>query len=87
MSKKEDLPYFSHDNDASEHPKFKALRARYGAVEGWAAVGRFWALNEAVARSKGARLDLSKKVNRATMAVDLGLSLSDFDGFLSFLIP
>ena len=27
---KNDLPYFSHDNDARNNPKMKALRARFG---------------------------------------------------------
>ena len=78
---KDDLPYFSHENNAVNHPKMKALRAQFG----WEGYGRFWALNEAIARSKNVRLDLSTKVNRVTLALDLGLSVAAFDEFLAFL--
>ena len=44
---KDDLPYFSHDNDSRNHPKMKALRARYV----WTGYGQFWALNEMIAGS------------------------------------
>ena len=39
---KDNLPYFSHDNNARRHPKMKALIAEFG-YEGY---GRFWALND-----------------------------------------
>ena len=42
---RDDLPYFSHDNNAQDHPKMQALIAEYG-FEGY---GRFWALHERIA--------------------------------------
>lgn len=78
---RDSLEHFDHDTDARNHPKFKALRATYG----WEGVGRFWALNEMIGGATYARLDLSKKVYRATAAEDLGLTLQAFDAFLAFL--
>lgn len=78
---RDNLDHFDHDTDARNHPKFKALRASFG----WEGVGRFWALNEMVGAATNARLDLSKKVYRATAAEDLGLSIQAFDSFLNFL--
>jgi hypothetical protein len=78
---KDDLPYFSHDNDSRNHPKMKALRARYG----WTGYGQFWALNEMIAGSSGARLDLGRKVVRASCACELGMTTDALDDFLSFL--
>ena len=78
---KDDLPYFSHDNDSRNHPKMKALRARYG----WTGYGQFWALNEMIAGSAEARLDLSRKVVRSATACELGMTTDALDDFLSFL--
>lgn len=78
---KDDLPYFSHDNDAHLHPKMKALRARFG----WAGYGQFWALNEMIAGAPRARLDLSRKVVRAATACELGMTPDGLDDFLGFL--
>jgi hypothetical protein len=78
---KDSLPYFSHDNDSRRHPKMKALIAEYG-YEGY---GRFWALNERIAESSGAYVDISKKVNRLDLANELGLDGNGLEGFLKFL--
>lgn len=78
---KNDLPYFSHDNDARNHPKMKALRAQYGI----AGYGLFWMLNEMISQAEHARLDLSKKINRTAVAGELGMSLEQFESFLAFL--
>jgi len=78
---KEDLPYFSHDNDARNHAKMKALRARFG----WTGYGQFWALNEMIAGSAHACLDLSRKVVRAGAACELGMTTDALESFLSFL--
>lgn len=78
---KEDLPFFEHDNHARHHPKMKALLAEFG----WAGIGRFWSLNEAICCSSKAILDVSKKVTKASMAVELGLSMAEFEAFLVFL--
>jgi hypothetical protein len=78
---KDDLPYFSHDNDARNHPKMEALRARFG----WQGYGQFWALNEMIAAAPGARLDLSRKLNRESAAGKLGMTSESFYTFLDFL--
>jgi len=78
---KDNLPYFSHDNNARRHPKMKALIAEFG-YEGY---GRFWALNERIAESSGAYIDISKKVNKLDLAQELGFKGEDLDRFLSFL--
>jgi len=78
---KNDLPFFSHDNDARNHPKMKALRAQYGP----SGYGLFWMLNEMIAQAENARLDLSKKINRTATAGELGMTLEQFDAFLAFL--
>jgi hypothetical protein len=78
---KDNLPYFSHDNNARNHPKMKALIAEYG-YEGY---GRFWALNERIAEISGACIDISKKVNRLDLAKELGLDGNGLDKFLDFL--
>lgn len=78
---KDDLPYFSHDNDSRNHPKMKALRARYG----WTGYGQFWALNEMIAGSAEARLDLSRKVVRSATACELGMTTDALDDLLAFL--
>ena len=78
---KEDLPYFSHDNDARNHPKMKALRARFG----WTGYGQFWALNEMIAGSARVCLDLSRKVVRSGAACELGMTTDALESFLDFL--
>lgn len=72
---------FDHDCDAFEHPKFLALRSRYG----WEGDGRFWALNGMIARSDGARLDLSRYFVKAGVMQKLGMTETEFDQFIAFL--
>jgi hypothetical protein len=81
IAMKDNLPYFSHDNNAHRHPKMKALIAEYG-YEGY---GRFWALNERIAENPGAYIDISRKVNRLDLAQELGMSGPELDKFLEFL--
>jgi hypothetical protein len=78
---KDTLPYFSHDNNARHHPKMKALIAEYGR-EGY---GNFWILNEIIAETSGAFIDISRKINKLNLANELGLDSNELDKFLSFL--
>jgi len=78
---KGDLPFFEHDNDALSHPKMQSLLGRYG-FEGY---GRFWALNERIASSTMAILDLSAKVARNGLAAQLRMTTAQLDEFLTFL--
>jgi len=78
---KDNLPFFSHDNNARNHPKMKALIAEFG-YEGY---GRFWAMNEKIAESAGAFIDISRKVYKLDLAKELGLDGDGLDKFLAFL--
>jgi hypothetical protein len=78
---KDNLSWFSHDSDARKHPKMMALMTQYGA----AGYGWFWMLNEAIAESPGAELDLSRRVNRLALAQDMGMSGEKLDEFIAFL--
>ena len=76
-----DLPFFSHDNNARLHPKMKALITQYGP----AGYGRFWMLNERIAQADDARLDISKKITKLDIAGELHLGLDEFNAFIAFL--
>ncbi|PRY51502.1 uncharacterized protein DUF4373 [Arcticibacter pallidicorallinus] len=78
---KNNIDYYRHEANSHEHPKFKALRAKYG----WAGEGQFWALNNIIGQSDGCKLDLNKGYNRLSIATDLGMSPDDFDQYISFL--
>jgi hypothetical protein len=78
---KTDLPYFTHDNNASQHPKMKALITEYG-FEGY---GRFWILNEKIARNEGAYIDISRKLYKLDLANELRVDSEGLDKFLAFL--
>ena len=78
---KNNLPFFSHDNDALSHPKIQALVAEYGM----AGYGMFWGLIEFIAQSEEACLNISKKVNRLCLANRLFIKPAELDAFLAFL--
>lgn len=83
---KTNLNYYSRRVDAYRHPKFKTLRVTYGGgTEGWAAEGRFWALNDIIAEAEMCQLDLSKLRNKATIAEALGMSFDELDHFIEVL--
>jgi len=79
---KQNIDFYQHYADADQHPKFKMLRAKYG----WAGEGKFWALNNRIAQAENCCLDISKKYNRAAIAVDLDFSLTEFDEYILFLL-
>jgi hypothetical protein len=78
---KEDLPFFYHDNNARNHPKIRALRAEFGK----AGYCDFWILIEVMAESKGACIDISKKINKLNLARELEMNGKELDIFLDFL--
>lgn len=78
---KDNIDYFSHDTDAGEHPKIKALLAQFG-FEGY---GRFWRLNELIGRAPGCKLDLSRKLYFNSVADELRLSPDELKTFVTFL--
>ena len=79
---KNNLDFYRHYADAHQHPKFKMLRLEYG----WEGEGKFWALNNIIAKSENCMLDLSKKYNKSTICMDLDFKKGDFDKFVNFLI-
>jgi hypothetical protein len=83
---KTNIEYYAHRKDAHRHPKFKMLRSIYGnGVAGWAAEGRFWALNNFIADAENCELDLSKVRNKGVIADELGLSIVEFNEFIDRL--
>lgn len=83
---KTNLSYYPHRTDAHRHAKFKMLRTMSPTIEqGWAAEGRFWALNNFIAEADNCLLDLSKPRNKGVVAYELGMSVVDFDIFLNLL--
>lgn len=84
---KTNLDYYSRRTDAYRHAKFKTLRISYGGgTDGWAAEGRFWALNDIIAESEMCQIDLSKTRNKAMIADVLGMSFPDLEAFIKILI-
>lgn len=84
---KSNLEYYPHQKDSHSHPKFKLLRAIYGGGDkGWAAEGRFWALNNIISSKTCCELDLTKKRDKADAAEVLGLSLDEFNHFIETLV-
>jgi len=83
---KTNLDHYPHKSGAHRHPKFKMLRSMFGSIaEGWAAEGRFWALNNIIASADYCVLDLTKKRNRGAWAEELGMTLVDFNTFIEIL--
>jgi len=83
---KKNIEYYPHKTESHRHPKFKMLRSTFGnGVAGWAAEGRFWALNNIIASSEDCQLNLTKKRNRGVYADELGMSINEFDEFIEML--
>mgnify|MGYP001593703360 CR=1 FL=1 len=78
---KDFLIYYQHYSDAHEHWKFKLLRS----ILGWSAEGRFWALNNMIARSSSCVLNLNRKSIKAIVMSDLNMEEPEFDKFISIL--
>ncbi len=78
---KNNLPWFTHESDARNNRKLKAIRTKFG-FEG---VGRFWTLNEIIAQSDNCRLDLKRKLDRNDLSDELRMNPDELDTFLEFL--
>jgi len=79
---KNNIDYFSHDAHSYQHNKFKMLRVEYW----WEWYWKFWALNEIIAQAENCELDLTQKYNKASVASDLWLKISELDEFITFLV-
>lgn len=78
---KNNLDFYYHYSDSHEHPKFELLRSKYD----WAGEGKFWALNNFIARSENTVLDLNKLYNKGAIAAKLKFTIDEFEEFLQFL--
>jgi hypothetical protein len=79
---KNNIDYYMHEVTAHQHAKFKMLRVKYG----WEGEGRFWALNSLIGQAENCLLDLSKKFIRANAAVELDMTIEEFDQYVDYLI-
>lgn len=78
---KDYLIYYQHYTNSHDHWKFKLLRS----LLGWSAEGRFWALNNMIARSSQCILNLNKKAIKANVMSDLQMDEAEFDNFINIL--
>ena len=78
---KDYLIYYQHFTNSHDHWKFKLLRS----LLGWSAEGRFWALNNMIARSSQCILNLNKKAIKASVMSDLQLDETEFDNLINIL--
>ena len=78
---KDYLIYYQHFTNSHDHWKFKLLRS----LLGWSAEGRFWALNNMIARSSQCILNLNKKAIKASVMSDLQMDENEFDNFINIL--
>jgi hypothetical protein len=83
---KNNIGFFTHEVEASEHRKFLILRTHYGEGDkGWAMEGRFWRLNSLIGKADNCRLDTNLKGEKAKIAHEIGIGLKDLDEFLFVL--
>lgn len=79
---KNNIDYYPHDVNSHNHWKFKALRRRYG----WAGEGKFWALNNMIAKADCCQLDLNREALRKEVAAELDFELKELDEFIDQLV-
>lgn len=78
---KNNIDWYKHNVGSHNHPKFKALRAKYK----WEGEGKFWALNNMIAASENCQLDISKGYNLLSIASDLDFTPEAFTEFITYL--
>jgi hypothetical protein len=77
------LTWFDRDSDAHRHPKFTILRM----VHGWAAEGRFWALNGMIAESDDCILRYSSSRDKLAIMAELGFpAMQELELFMDYLL-
>lgn len=81
MAGMEPMPWFSHDSSASRDRKVRRLIKREG-VEGY---GRWWLLCEALASTRGHRLDVSDEESMEILADELLCGVDELGEFLGQL--
>lgn len=75
---KNNLDWYRHQVVAHRNWKFKHLRI----VQGWEGEGKFWALNNMIAESEYAKLDLRNPIRFNSVAADLDFTPDQFTKFL-----
>lgn len=86
---KNNLSYYRHEVTSDDHWKFKMLRVLFEqefGIDGWAAEGRFWALNNRIAKSDDCHLNYTDEIQKLADAADFKFSLEQYDKFLDILI-
>lgn len=78
---KNNIEYYQHFTNSYRHLKFRVLREKYG----WAGEGRFWALNDLIAEAENCIIDLNKKNMKKFIALELELSVKEFEEYLDYL--
>jgi hypothetical protein len=58
------------------------LRAKYG----WEGEGKFWALNNMIAKAEDCKLNIGNKYNLVSIAVDLNFTKEEFLEFIAYLV-
>lgn len=77
------LTWYDRDSNAHRHPKFKVLRLRHG----WAAEGRFWALNGMIAEAEGCILNYSTTRDKMAVMAELDFANTDeLETFIAYLL-
>ena len=75
------LTHFNHSANCHEWPQFIQLRKKYG----WAGEGRYWALNNRIAKSENCKLDLNNKTIFDATTAALELTPDEFNEFIEYL--
>ena len=60
---KNNLDHYPHRTDASDHPKCRVLRQKFG----WEGFGKFWALCDIIGNAENCKYDLGKPFNRINL--------------------
>ena len=78
---KNNIAYYTHAADADSHWKFVALRRRFG----WAGEGKFWALNNRIARSDHCRMNMNEYEHIEAIAAALDFDPDEFTEYVDYL--
>lgn len=75
------LDWYKHEVDSHNHWKFKILRRKCG----WAGEGKFWALNNIIAKSEFCTLDLTNENKLQQISIELDFEVPELMEFLTYL--
>ena len=78
---KNNISYYTHAADADTHWKFVALRRKFG----WQGEGKFWALNNRIAKSEYCKLNLNDEELIEATAATLDFDPEEFIEYVGYL--